>query len=143
MEDMQVFVKLLVRRKPDKVIIHVGTNNLNKDRPKHIKNKAAELVENIRTQEPTVQMAVFSIVRRVDWQRLNESISQVNKALETVCKSNGWDFISHEIFSMDCLNNSGLHFTTGDFLISHEILEIICKLIEILLMRIARPSRQS
>ena len=117
MEDMQVVVQLLVRRKPDKVIIHVGTNNLNKDRPKHIKNKTAELVENIRTQEPTVQMAVFSIVRRVDRQRLNESISQVNKALETVCKSNGWDFISQEIFSMDYLNNSGLHFTTGDFLI--------------------------
>ena len=108
-EDMQDFVKPLVRRKPDKVTIHVGTINLNKDRPKQIKNKIADLVGNIKTQEPTVQIAVSSIVRRADSQRLNDSISQVNKALETVCKSNGWDFISHDNISVDCLNNSGLH----------------------------------
>lgn len=58
--------KPLLRRKPDRVILHVGTNNVENDSSKRIKTKIAELVDNIRKKQPTVKIALSAIVHRAD-----------------------------------------------------------------------------
>ena len=92
-EDMNDFVKPLLRRRPDKVIVHVGTNNVKDDNPKRVKVKISELVDTIRNNDRS----------------LNGSIDQVNQAVESVCRRRGLDFISHDNIPGDCLNNGGLH----------------------------------
>ena len=43
-DDMVDFAKPVIKRKPKKIILHVGTNNMKMDQPKKIKNKVAVLV---------------------------------------------------------------------------------------------------
>ena len=108
-EDMNDFVKPLLRRRPDKVIVHVGTNNVKDDNPKRVKVKISELVDTIRNEQPNPKIVLSSIIHRNDDRSLNGSIDQVNRAVESVCRQRGLDFISHDNIPGDCLNNGGLH----------------------------------
>lgn len=108
-EDMNDFVKPLLRRRPDKVIVHVGTNNVKDDNPKRVKGKIAELVDTIRNEQPNAKIVLSSVIHRNDDRSLNGSIDQVNRAVESVCRQRGLDFISHDNIPEDCLNNGGLH----------------------------------
>ena len=108
-EDMNDFVKPLLRRRPDKVIVHVGTNNVKDDNPKRVKVKISELVDTIRNEQPNAKIVLSSIIHRNDDRSLNGSIDQVNRAVESVCRHRGLDFISHDNIPGDCLNNGGLH----------------------------------
>ena len=52
-EDMEDFLTPIMRRKPDEIILHVGTNNLQNDSPGMIANnilKLAQKIENRGTQ---------------------------------------------------------------------------------------------
>ena len=108
-EDMNDFVKPLLRRRPDKVIVHVGTNNVKDENPKRVKAKIGELVDTIRNEQPSAKIVLSSIIRRNDGRSLNGSIDQVNRGVESVCRQRGLDFISHDNIPEDCLNNGGLH----------------------------------
>ena len=46
-EDMCDFVKPYVRRQPNQIILHVGTNNLREDEPQEISEKIVNLMSNI------------------------------------------------------------------------------------------------
>ena len=108
-EDMHDFIKPLLRRKPEKVILHVGTNNVKNDNPKRIKGKITELVDAIRKEQPTVKIAFSSIVHRTDDRSLNRCIDQVNRSMESFSTQSGVDYISQGNISEDCLNSGGLH----------------------------------
>ena len=108
-EDMQYFVKPLARRKPDKIIIHVGTNNIQSDRPNQIRQKITNLVDTIKQDHPSAEVAISSIVHRKDESGLNTKIDQVNQQLETHCRGNNWGFIRHDNITEGCLNRGGLH----------------------------------
>ena len=54
-EDMNDFVKPLLRRRPDKVIVHVGTNNVKDDNPKCVKVKISQLVDTTRNEQPNAK----------------------------------------------------------------------------------------
>ena len=43
-QDMNDYIKPVLQRKPEKIILHVGTNNLRDDRPKDIKRKMSEVI---------------------------------------------------------------------------------------------------
>ena len=53
-EDMCDFVKPFVRRQPNQIILHVGTNNLREDKPQEISEKIVNLMSNIE-QELTLE----------------------------------------------------------------------------------------
>ena len=108
-EDMVDYAKPISRRKPKTIILHVGTNNLKADRPKQIKQKIVNLVDNIKSEHTSVQIAVSSVVHRKDQQSLNDKIDQVNSLLASCCQQKNWDFISNNNIGEDCLNRSGLH----------------------------------
>ena len=73
-DDMVDFAKPVIKRKPKKIILHVGTNNLKMDQPKKIKNKVAGLVDSIKAEHPSIDVAVSSIIFRSDDQSLNSKI---------------------------------------------------------------------
>ena len=63
-EDMNDFVKPLLRRRPDKVIVHVGTNNVKDENPKLVKAKIGELVDTIRNEQPSAKIVLSSVIHR-------------------------------------------------------------------------------
>ena len=108
-EDMEDFVKPIVRKKPKKIILHVGTNNLKRDKPKQLGKKIVELANNIKKQHCTAEIAISSIIHRADDISLNSKIDQVNESLMKMCSNNDLDFICNDNIKLDCLNVGGLH----------------------------------
>ena len=100
------FAKPVIKRKPKKIILHVVTNNLKMDQPKKIKNKVAGLVDIIKAEHPSIDVAVSSIIFRSD---VNSKIDEVNRLLSSFCQSKNWVFIDNSNIKEDSLNRSGLH----------------------------------
>ena len=78
MQDMNDYIKPVLQRKPEKIILHVGTNNLWDDQAKDIKRKIASLVEIIRSDQPFASIADSSIMQRADNATLRKSVDQAN-----------------------------------------------------------------
>ena len=77
MDDVVDFAKPLIKRKPKKIILHVGTNNLKMDQRKKIKNKVARLADSIKAEHLSINVAVSSIIFRSDDQSLNSKIDDL------------------------------------------------------------------
>ena len=108
MDDVVDFAKPVIKRKPKKIILHVVTNNLKMDQPKKIKNKVAGLVDSIKAEHPSIDVAVSSIIFSSDDQSLNSKIDEVNRRLSSFFQSNNWVFIDDSNIKEDSLNRSGL-----------------------------------
>ena len=71
----------------DRVIIHVGTNNVQSDSIEEITNKFISLANNLSQTYKNVTF--WSIIRRKDKPYLNDKIDVVNKKLYDICVSAG------------------------------------------------------
>ena len=109
MDDVVDFAKPLIKRKPKKIILHVGTNNLKMDQRKKIKNKVAGLADSIKAEHLSINVAVSSIIFRSDDQSLNSKIDEVNRRLSSFCQSKNWVFINNSNINEDSLNRSRLN----------------------------------
>ena len=108
-EDMADFVKPIIRKKPKKIILHVGTNNLKQENPKKIGKKIIDLANDIKKQDCSIEIAISSIIHRTDDTSLNAKVDKVNKSLEKLCPDNNFGFICNDNIKHDCLNVGGLH----------------------------------
>ena len=108
-EDMVDYSKPPMKRNPDVVILHVGTNSLGTDKPAQaIVNEISDLAVTLRNGENEV--VVSAIISRGDNSTLNEKAKAVNEELKIVCETNDLDFIEHEnIDETKHLNGSSLH----------------------------------
>ena len=106
-EDMSDFVKPFLRRSPDEIILHIGTNNLSTDEPRQLGEKIVDLARFIERESPLTKLAVSSLIVRKD--DLDRKVKNVNKTLRSFCNSNGWTFISNENIDASCINKGGLH----------------------------------
>ena len=104
-QDMKHYTKPALQQKPDKVILHVGTNNI---------KKLPDVITGIKQEHPNATIAVSSIIRRNDAKSdgekklINQRISEVNHLLNSYCKQNSFDFISNRNIDDSCLN-AGVH----------------------------------
>ncbi|CAB3999768.1 Hypothetical predicted protein [Paramuricea clavata] len=108
-EDMVDFVKPIIRKRPKKIILHVGTNNLKRDNPKKISKKIIDLANDLKKQHSSVEIAISSIIHRTDDTLLNSKVDKVNESLEKSCVDNNFGFICNNNIKHDCLNVGGLH----------------------------------
>ena len=95
----------IARKKPDTLIIHVGTNDLTKgvNTMKKIR-KCVEVVREIDNTE-NIQIGFSSIIQRADKDFSNE----INIKLKNYCSGKGFIFVDNDNINESCLNNSKLH----------------------------------
>ena len=111
------YVKTVARKKPDTLIIHVGTNELTKG--VNTMKKVRKCVEAVRELHNTenIQIGFSSIIQRTDKDFSNE-IKETNIKLKNYCLSKGFIFVDNGNINDSCLNNSKLHLskkeTQGD-----------------------------
>ena len=108
-EDMVDFIKPIARRRPEKIIVHVGTNNVKTDKPNQVAEKIIAIAEDIAKISPATKIGVSGIILRQDQKALNDKIAKINSVLNTSCTRNGWYFIDNGRIDKDCLNRGGLH----------------------------------
>ena len=111
--DMRDHIKPILRRNPDAIVMHVGTNSL---RSSATVRDCAEEIVNLATMisnESSADLAISAIIPRSDNEVLAVKVSGVNKILKTFCNQNEWGYVDHSNISpQHDLNRSGLHLNT-------------------------------
>ena len=92
-------LKPVVRRKPDTVIIHTGTNNLTNG--VKTMNKVRKLVQYIRQndKDQNIQTGFSSICYRAD-RDLEKEINDTNGRLKNYCSGNGFKFVENSTINL-------------------------------------------
>lgn len=113
-QDMKDHIKPLLRRNPEEIIIHVGTNNLRSSNPPcECAEELIDLAESVSSESPAM-VTISSLISRSDDESLASKVPDVYKVLKQFCKQKSWGFIDHSnISATDHLNWSGLHLNKG------------------------------
>ena len=118
-EDMEDFVKPLLRKKPDNVILHTGTNDLNTQEPRLTAEGIVNLALQIEGDAPETNLAISGLIARADDK--DGKVSRVNKILKKFCRQNHWNFIEHNNINQTHLNRGGLRlFKSGSALVTQK-----------------------
>ena len=120
-EDMADYLKPLMRKTPDEIIVHVGTNDVKDD------TKSAEVVaagilnlgNQIKDKFPNTKVSFSSLIVRKDKTSVLNKINNINVILKRVCDQNNWTYVDHNNIDYSCLNRGGLHLNRkGSSLVS-------------------------
>mgnify|MGYP001794596732 CR=1 FL=1 len=106
--DMSHYIKPSVGRKPDEIILHVGTNDIKFKEAREIAEKIVDLGREIQDESPDTKVTISSIIERSD-DSLNVKIREVNKIIAKFAKQNHWSLLSNANITKEQLNSSGLH----------------------------------
>ena len=106
-DDIIDYVRPTARKKPDMIIIHTGTNDIqNKVNTLQKVRKVITTIKEIDVNNE-IQIAFSSVIHRDD-QDFEEEIKEINRKLENLCKGKRIKFINNNIDG-SCLNRSKLH----------------------------------
>ena len=107
-EDLIDHIKPAIRKNPDIVIIHTGTNNLQNNC--NTVKKAKKLVSAVKEvdKDNSVETAFSSIINRED-EDFKDKINYINKKLRNYCNSAGMYFIDNSKIDGPCQNRGKLH----------------------------------
>ena len=109
-QDMTDFSKPIIRRKPDKVILHIGTNEIGKKEKEaeQIAREIYDLAEDIEAENITV--AISELTPRADSEQNQVKSAAVNVELGRLCARGRIPLIKHNnIDATKHLNGSKLH----------------------------------
>ena len=107
-KDMIDFVKPLINKKPDCLILHVGTNDLSKGVGNTCENLQT-IVDNVRLSSPGTQIVVSNICLREDKMVLNNKRLSLNKEIEDFAVLNDMTMINNNNIDSACLSRKKLH----------------------------------
>lgn len=110
-EDMTDYLKPLIRRKPDEIILHIGTNNLKDSSatPQQLAEGISNLGTQIRNSSPSTKICLSALLIRNDNSNLVTKIQDINKRVRDICVSKNWSYIDNSNVDKSCLNRRGLH----------------------------------
>ena len=83
--DMEDFIKPITRKSPDKLILHVGTNDLKNCELKIIADSIVNLTTQIKEDSPNTIVGVSALLNRNDCPKLATKVKQVNLILDNHC----------------------------------------------------------
>ena len=123
-EDIEDFVKPLLRKKPDNVFLHIGTNDLNTQEPRLTVEGIVNLALQIEGDAPETNLAISGLIARADDKDVK--VSSVNKIFKKFCRQNHWNFIEHNNINQTHLNRGGLHLSkSGSALLAQNFCKYI------------------
>ena len=106
---MKHHIKPCLESKPEKIILHVGTNDLCNKEATEIAEGIIEVGQLIKQESRKTEIIISQIVNRTDKAGMTKKITEVNELLEHYCKLNKWALIKHSNIESNHLNSYGLH----------------------------------
>lgn len=106
-EDMYDYVKPAIKHKPNRFLVHVGTNDL---KSAETASQVAKGIINFAlscSKEADVPVIVSSLITRDD--NLYQKVEAVNEILEKSCEERNMGFIDNSNITNNDLNGSKLH----------------------------------
>ena len=111
-DDFIDYVQPTVRKKPNLIIIHSGTNDIQNS--VNALQKIREVISSIKEYDTddNIKIALSSMIHPGDHDFKNK-IHETNRKLENLCKGKGMIFINNSKIDSTCLNRSELHLNKG------------------------------
>ena len=108
--DMFDYIKPTINRKPDQLIVHVGTNSLrDSSNPTTCASEIIDLADSIKDALPTTELVLSTLITRSDDKDLERQVREVNKILRQHSGNKCWTILEHPNITKSHLNRSGLH----------------------------------
>ena len=104
-EDLHDYLKPLLKKQPEKIILLIGTNDLQNKSVADILKGLKSLLEMIHSSIPNCKVVVSEIIRREDRKSLNGKLSEFNRALKTM----NVDILRQQNITSQHLVRKGLH----------------------------------
>ena len=108
-ENLTDYVKPSLNRKPKSIILHVGTNYLERKSAKDTAKNIEKLCKFIKSDHPQMSISVSEIIHREDIQELMKKAVAVNKELFRYSERKMFYLIRNENVDKNRLNLYGLH----------------------------------
>lgn len=105
--DILDHIKPVLRRKPDRLVIHAGTNDITNN--VNLLKNVKLIVKLTKDESPLTKIVFSGVVRRYDIERGDQLVTEVNSRLKNYCSQNNLDFIEHENIGEDDLGKRKLH----------------------------------
>ena len=107
---MADYIKPILRKNPQKLILHVGTNSLKgRETSARCAQEIMALAESIKSSVPNTEIAVSGLITRADEVTITRKVSEVNSELKRLCMQKQLKFIDHANISCNELNRSKIH----------------------------------
>ena len=105
--DMLNMTDIAMRRDPDMLIIHSGTNDFGHN--VQTKKELQRVISKSRNINPDIIIGISAICYREDDRRLQPKIKDMNNQLKNLSRQLQVKFIEHDDFDSACLAKKGLH----------------------------------
>ena len=105
--DILDHIRPSLRKEPDQIIIHAGTNDLTNDH--NYLNNVKKIVKMVRETCKNTKLCFSSLICRNDLKDIDEKVKKTNTHLENYCKQQNLDFIDNSNIKKSDLNSRGLH----------------------------------
>ena len=106
--DMINHVKPVLRRAPDTIILHCGTNNLTSN--VYTIEQMEEIMKIAKQESNSTNIVLSSVVTRADQAGIKKKVSKLNNKLRTFCNEYGITLIDHININDDYLATKRLYF---------------------------------
>ena len=109
--DLIDHIKPMVRKNPDAVLVHIGSNDLtdNVNTMKKIKKVVAAIREI--DKEEKISISFSSIIERNDID-LEKDFNLINEKIKSYCSGKGFSFIDNSNIDRSCLSWDKLHLNS-------------------------------
>ena len=108
---MTDFLRPTIRRQPDKLVIHVGTNDIRSSTPQDIADEITEVAQQFKQESRNTKIVISFLITRSDNLEFTNKVKETNMALKLNCEENNWSFIDNSNLNNSHLNHRGLHLT--------------------------------
>ena len=117
-------IKPTLRKKPDVVIVHCGTNDLT-SQEKTIANMQ-ELIRMSKAESPDTELVMSSIITRRDKPGLQQKVNELNTEVKIFCRNNQIKIMDNSNLDVQCLGRRQLHLSKqGNGLFAHNLLNFM------------------
>ena len=83
-EDMYDYLKPILKKCPDNIILHVGTNNAARESPRVVFDKLLSLKSFIEKTLPNCKISISNLIKRTDNNEAAKTVDKVNELLFTL-----------------------------------------------------------
>ena len=127
-KDMKDHVKPCLTRKPDEVILHVGTNDLPKKSAQEIANGIIDIVNTIHSECPMSKIVVSDVILRTDNSSYKAKIGETNNLLQIYFDEHNIELMKHGNLQIKHLNSYGIHLNrVGTAILAKNVVEYFNK----------------
>ena len=104
---MEDYLRPLLRKEPEEIILPVGTNNVRDESPSSVAEGIVNVVTWIQQNFPSMHLSI-SPLPRSDNLEVNDKIKEANKILNSFCSSRGLTLLRIKNMDLTCLNRRGV-----------------------------------